>query len=92
MDLGKADIETIWRNFSHTKMNAVKEHHTCEKTAEESHNHDKGYSIKPWRRQSKTHSIPEHIIQPVTKSFFNLEFVFLESAEGINFFLNTITS
>ena len=55
MDLGKADIETIWRYFSHTKMNAVKEHHTCEKTAEESHNHDKSYSIEPWRRQSKIH-------------------------------------
>jgi len=48
-------------------MNAVKENHTCEKPAEESHNLDKGYSIEPCRRQSKTHSIPEHIIQPVTE-------------------------
>jgi len=49
-------------------MNAVKEHHTCEKPAEESQNLDKGYSIEPCRRQSKTHSIPEHIIQPVTEA------------------------
>ena len=67
MDLGKADIETIWNKFSHTKMNAVKEDHTCKKPAKESHKPDKGYSIEPGWRQSKTHSIPEHIIQPATE-------------------------
>jgi len=39
----------------------VKEDHTCKKPAEESHNPDKGYSIEPSWRQSKTqHSWTHH--------------------------------
>lgn len=61
MDLGKADIETIWNKFSHMKINAVKEDHTCKKPAKESHNPEKGYSIEPSWRQSKTqHSWTHH--------------------------------